>query len=568
MKSFNQHTWIWVTLISLFLWTGCTPQQSKDEEPELPELKLSIKELSLTKAQSVGNIEVNSVQENWNCMIIPSSATWLTAERKNNEIIVTAQPNTTGTARKAKVMVTSGGTTAYASVTQSASDLVLNLKEPKVTLNAQNGHKIIEVLGNDDSWTLEPLAADVQWLRAESISKSGIIILHYKSNDKDKPRNTTLTIRKRDGSKVLVEVTQIAQLTYFLPYEGNRKDLVFVDLIAHEEKRGFELGTFIKAQKGFLSVIPDYLQFHTNSSALPTITYTRPLDFKYPLMFDKIAVELSDRSEVLKGGGYREWLLSHGFKLMYGSNENEPVFESEDGFYMTKLSKDKFSGVSYLNFIPQLLQDGPMPTFSKYPYVDETLYSHITDPNWKFAQVDAWHTARGDEKTLDVPAPIHKYKHALALYKVKNGAGQELIPEHFWYEFYYITNNTHDPTPEYEESVKLLRLAFNDYKKIIFMVGKHEFKVTREFKALAESEGFIYTGIENRGVSFVNRKRDLRLLIQVAFEPDFLGSEITALLAYERINEFDPKAKPTIGQTNFMQVAPMVLSKSHIFKYK
>lgn len=510
---------------------------------ELPaaRLELSRQDLLLGKELGVEQIEVRS-NVAWEAVVASPESNWLQLEQDATQLIVRAEANNTGAERRAKVLVIASGRTAELSVRQSTSEAILSLKGGDLTLNSQGGQTVVELEGNDRKWSLAALDSQADWLSVEPIPSAGMLILTSKRNPSEEERTTTLRLQLSSGNELPIEVRQAGQLTYFLPYEGNRKDLNFYDLIEHERRRGFALGMFALSSETWLGSTPDLLEFHTFSSKLPKLVYTRPHEHEHRLIADKIAVTLSDVQEVHKGGGYREWLLQHGFREAFGSTDTEPFLESEDGYYQAKLSTNKDTGVATLNFYPQLLQECPYPTFPSFPFGTDDILARLKNPQWKFAETNAWHTSRGDSLAIGMKnrygkTDEEKAKYALLVYKANKRAEDISTPDYYFYQLLFTTGRPSDPEPEVVETASTINFCYTNPNLVIFLTDKkNHFKVTREFRQLAEDAGFVYKGISGGKISFTHQERLLRLSVQMAMDQGLFGVEHTALLSFERMD--------------------------------
>lgn len=530
-------------LLPLLFLLGITSSCQREQavEPQTATLQISKQDLQFGKELGVEQIEVKS-NVAWEAVIASPESNWLKLEQDASQLILKAEANDSGVERRAKVLVVASGRTAEVSVRQSTSEAVLSLKGGELTLNSQGGKTVVELEGNDRKWSLKTLESNVDWLSVEPLPSAGMLVLTSKRNPSEEERTTTLKIQLSSGNELPVEVRQAGQLTYFLPYEGNRKDLNFYDLIDHERKRGFALGMFVLSSETWLGSTPDLLEFHTFSSKLPKLVYTRPHEHEHRLIADKIAVTLSDVKEVYKGGGYREWLLQRGFKEAYGSTDTEPFLESEDGYYQVKLSINKDTGVASLNFFPQLLQERPYPTFPNFPFGTDDILSRIKNPLWKFTETNAWHVSRGDSLVFSQKNPYgktdeEKAKYALLIYRSNKTAEAVATPDFYYYQLLFTTGRRTDPEPEVVETASTINFCYTNHNLVIFLTdNKNHFKVTQEFRRLAESAGFVYKGISGGKISFTHQERQLKLSVQMVIEKALFGVDHTALLTFERMD--------------------------------
>ena len=130
--------------------------QPKDDGPEEPTLFLSTQALTLNnQAQNPteAQVQVTTNQPKWN---VSTNATWLTATRKGEGIVVGAEANTLGKDRQAEVVVYAGGRVEKIAVTQSASKIFINVSSETVEAPDHGGQFFIAVETNGGrQWKLK-----------------------------------------------------------------------------------------------------------------------------------------------------------------------------------------------------------------------------------------------------------------------------------------------------------------------------------------------------------------------------------------------------------------------------
>lgn len=519
---------LWMTLL-----TACVPKQDGSSSADNL-IKLSPNELTLSSELSQTQVAIEVPSDDWDAFLSNAEDSWLKLERKGKELIVTAQPNYEATLRRAKVVVIASGASAHLTVSQSAAQAVLDAGGGEILLTAGGGTKTVQIRTNDRGMKVDARPAD--WLELQAIPSSGILIAKYAANLKDEERSVDVEVSFSDGSSANIKFSQASQLTYYLPFEGDRKNLDFAQFIQNEQSRGFALARAQQAAEGdWFASIPDWLEFNTFSSALPSIVYTRDYEYKYAgkLPYAMARIEIADVRELERGKGYRQWLTDLGYRDLYGSTDTAPVLESADMFFLVKTKYDKSTEKTYLEFYPQLMQTQEYPTFGSFPFMDE--YLRIKDAAWTYAEVKAFHDERGDERIHLAPSPATN-KPAIELYKPANKAS-ELVPDRVWYDYYYLMNNRYDTDEAraHEGQIKYVSLCYMDHNKILYTIeeGSREYKCTKEFIKLAESAGFDYQGVRTGGISFTHRERRLDMLVTYApGQAVFFGDDDVAILKF------------------------------------
>ncbi len=547
MKIYNQ----WRLGVVLYLWVttllvACVPKQEETPNGN-QQLKLSSTELTLSSELSVSKVVVDAPAGGWDAFLASAETGWLKLEPQGQELVVTALPNLEAKARRAKIVVVASGVSGHITVQQSAAQPVLDADTGEVMLEAGAGTKTLRIRTNDSRMEVDAQPTD--WLHLQVAPSSGFLIVRYDSNLKDVTRTAEVQIRFSDGSSSSIKFTQAPQLTYFLPFEGDRKNLDFMQFIQYERSRGFALSRAQQAAPSqWFSTTPDWLEFNTFSSALPSIVYTRDYEYKYAgrLPYATSRLEVSDVRELERGKGYRQWLMDLGYRELYGSTDTEPVLESQDQFFIVKTTYDKSAQKTFLEFYPQILQTRAYETFASFPLLDN--YLRFRQADWTYEQVKAFHDSRGDERTYQVIAPATN-KPGIELYKPSDMTSG-LEPDRVWYEYYYLVNNPRLDTEDiraHEGQIKSVSLCYADHNKILYNIeeGSNEYKCTREFIALAVSAGFDYQGVRSGGVAFTHRERNVDMVVMFApKQAVYFGDDDVAVL------KFTPRLIPAAASTS------------------
>ena len=530
----------------LFVSGGCTRENNANEaEPAAPTtLELSKEELTMGKGAGMETVTIQTDAPSWSFIVTPGDASWVTAAQSGSELNITVQPNELPESRKAAITVIAGGLTKQISLEQSSSDLVFNVEtgetseDNSLMFSALGEEKVISVRTNGAGWKVEAADPAAPWLTVHADTNAGVIVLRADRNPETKGRTTTLKLTPASGEQVAITLTQAGQVRYYLPYQEERKVLNYKDLILFEKSRGNALTFFQVGDDSGWWAVPDMLTFASSSDVLPRVTYVRDLGFS--LVYNYAEFPIADKAEILEGGGFREFLKAEGYIERSGSTEEMPQLESADGFLFVDLKADDETGEVTVRFTPQILQDGPMPSFESFPYGVMDSYSHIYNTEWKYPQVDEWelntlHSSVTFEITNTYYAAASD-EMLLKLYQLPEPKANPEDEDFHWYQFYFQQSSTRTdaPSPEFIQAVHYYKLVFKDYEKVIFLIGDNQYKVTKEFRDLAEDNGFVYRGILQSGIVFDKTEDNIRLTVQMDNQDEALfGAPVVAVLQYE-----------------------------------
>ncbi len=525
---------------------GCTPDGTGDKRPSEPSsLELSKTELVIGKEAALETVNVTTDADAWTFLVTPGGADWIEVRQTKQTLEVGVKANESAASRHAVISVIAGGLVKKVTLEQSASDLVFfydgqtDIPEDKLVLSAHGGEKLLSIRTNDKGWRIQPADTGASWLTVHADTEAGIVLLDAERNPEVEARVATLSISLSNGTSQQLTVTQAGQMRYFLPYQEDHYVLNYKDLILFEKERGNALTFFQMGDNSGWWATPDMLTFATSSDVLPRVTYSRDLDFS--LVYNYAEFPIADKSEIQEGGGFRAFLESQGYVQRSGSTPASPQFESPDGFLFVDIKESEDSkGEVKVRFTPQILQSKDMPTFKKFPYGVSETYNHVHNASWKYPQIDAWelNTLKSTSvfsMTNSQYAPASS-EMLLKVYKLPAEKSNPEDEDFHWYQFYFTqaADKTDAPSPEYVQAVHYSKLVFKDYEKVIFLIGDNQFKVTREFKKLAEADGFIYKGIYQEAIVFDKPKDEIRLFVQMDNQDEALfGAPVVAILSFE-----------------------------------
>lgn len=530
-------------LLSSLLLTSC-----EQEAPKIVDVQLSTNELTFGRAietQEVNVVATNicGAPEQWTYTVTPQ-VEWLKLSANEGKLNVSAEENATGNVRKASIAILAGNAIKHIEVSQKAADLLLNLglneeqagttSEERVVVFATAGEeKFVEINTNKEEWSVVPPAED--WLQAVPLRDSYAVKIITQPNPDTTPRRAVITINSGDVSTSFT-VEQKGQLVYFLPYLGNPKKFNLNDLYTYESERGFRFLGVIQSDRRYGN--SDEYYFMSASPKLPRLKYITRDNSNFA--YDEATIDLSDSTEFQAGGGYYNYLKEIGFKERYNSTPLKPIMVSPDGYLLAKLMYEKKIKRPYVQFERQYVPDVPMPTWDKLPSYPEEVERMHYDNLSMYPEIDAWEIAQGSKSVVAINIrkqfgsryPDEWY---LAIYQTNNET--EVSKKEF--RFYEFANSFDRPKPVAEKIglVKSLRLCYNDIEKAIFITDakKNMFRTTPEFEALAEKEGFIFHGMNDKGVSFVNQEKGLKMVVLMFVDPSIFEASRTVTIRYEKL---------------------------------
>lgn len=273
---------------------------------------------------------------------------------------------------------------------------------------------------------------------------------------------------------------------------------------------------------------------------------------------------LSDPTEFREGGGYLHYLKDLGYKERYNSKPDSPKLLSPDGFLVASLFHETRYNEYYVSFKPQYLPDKPLPTFDKLPVYTDEIQKRIYDPSVKFKDISAWEKSLGSKVLIEIPIGNNDPQHPDEMWAAIYQTNQETDVDKQEFRFYEFHLSILRATPEELQSVRILRLCFNDYERVIFETSPGQFRTTPEFEALAEREGFIFYGMNMDGVNFVNKEKGLKMVVLMYVSPEIFGAKKTATIRYEKLPQ--ESGTSAVG-TNNQQEPQEILTSVPALRY-
>lgn len=511
-------------------------QKEEPTEADFGSIVLTHSELSFDRTATSQEVGVKASfpcgkAMDWVYAITPQ-VEWLTITQSSDKLTIATKDNLSSSERHATVAIMANGLVRRIKVAQKGTDLQLNLAEltdNKLQLPNKGGQKYIEVIDGSIDWG--QITSSAEWLSVVPLQDSHTIKLVAAHNHSTEPRQAIVTIKKADASELTITVEQAGQLEYFVPYQEEHKHMIYKDLIAYEEARGFKAVQIQFGDNDFGS--PDALLFETSSQKLPEINYFHRLDSDF--VYDQVMIRLPNPDEFREDGGYLNYLKELGYKERYNSKPDSPKLLSPDGFLVASLFLEKRYGEYYVQFTPQYLPDKPLPTFDKLPVYTDDIKERIYDSSVKYKDIDAWEKSLGSKVVVEIPIGRNDPQHPDEMWAAIYQTNQETDVNKQEFRFYEFHLSILRATPEELQSVRILRLCFNDHERVIFETSPNKFRTTPEFEALAESEGFIFYGMNMDGVNFVNKEKGLKMVVMMYKSPEIFGAKKTATIRYEKL---------------------------------
>lgn len=564
----------WSALLCVLLFSAsCQKVETSGHGAAPGTIGLSSESIELGKLDTSAEVSVESSAETWTAFFSPE-VKWATLKTEGGKIFITTEPNMGSQTRSTTVVVTSDGAMKKMSLKQTGADATLTLSENVVHAPIAGGMLTVDVRANTKKWSIGDMPEGTDWLEAKADREAGVIYLQLAPNATSEEREAVVTLHIEGAESKEMTVIQKGRIAYPLPYDRNLRVFDVGAIIRHGVEYGYILGTYVPSVKTWLGQSDHVILFLTGLEKTPTITYTR--DAEYVLAYQRAEVPLEDKSELLKGGGYRTFLEANGYKERHDSTDELPKLENEDGSIWLDLRavKDKFDSSKVKGYIarftPQLVQDQSYQTFPKLPLEPEMLLKMLNNSHYHFDDIKKFEESQGSSLmfhgTVKVLDPTNYYyknpdETVRVLYKMKKDAADKHIPDYRLsaYNATFVDRYKADNAkPEFIQSMVNLRFCYTDYNLGVFMPDEKSFKVTREFHSLLVSNGFKYMGISKEGIGYVRTSDNLSLMVQMFMgrdaEETFEGHDKILVLTFTR-PESDIKAAMAADDLLFYEAA-------------
>ncbi|SPY35715.1 Bacteroidetes-Associated Carbohydrate-binding Often N-terminal [Porphyromonas cangingivalis] len=497
--------------------------QPKDDGPEEPTLSLSTQALTLNnQAQNPteAQVQVTTNQPKWN---VSTNATWLTATRKGEGIVVGAEANMLGKDRKAEVVVYAGGLVEKIAVTQSASKIFINVSSETVEAPDHGGQFFIAVETNGETWAME--TEEVDWLKA---TKAGEFVkADVAPNKTDAAREAKIYIRVGAETKA-VKVVQAANQVSTVYFPVIDTEMSIYQRAKMEAARGSIVIRLSEPSQGFFGPQPGMLTVIPEAEGFINASYVIPLN--NPMTWELI-VMVADTWERVAEGAFIETLKKEGFAYMEDmSAEKKLVYQNSEKRLRASIleeAQEDGSIVYGVIFERYYIQDKDYPTFSKFPYFLKDL---LDKPDKKVKDIVAFMEGRGykkdqDGKNRSVPEELY-YQTFVKQGEVGKEEPKDVVT-------YYHKTGDQGLDPALLQSLTQFAQIFTQDKinYAMWLRPDGAYVPTKEFIALKDKEGFTANEKERDGTFLYVTADDFVLLLRTVRFSDVNPGEPSLQLA-------------------------------------
>lgn len=352
----------------------------QNQEIDVPKLRLDQNALNFKAEGGEISILVESNQPSW-VAISPEEGKWLDIEKVGNKLTVRAKVNDRPEVRTSYIFISAGGVNQKVSVTQEPSGLSLFLTAEKVEASEKGGTYVVNVLGNDDQWTIESQPTESDWVTVTPNHSAKLITLIVQPNWGEEGRETVVMVYSKDRSRTFeLYIRQIGQAMkgFSLPYLEKVLDYEPA-LIDYEKSHGSYL-----------------LERGPNGKGRTYRFLTRGR-----FVFERI-YEVNDRNRIMRimerpynnrvlSSAYVDFLMANDFKEVFKS-DNKWVGRDENRGFEVTLSSEGYEKITYKRVI-STVQKGEYPTWEIFP--EDLLFKYVGDTTMRFHNVLSAELASG-----------------------------------------------------------------------------------------------------------------------------------------------------------------------------
>lgn len=542
--------------------TSCIPEDKSPNQVVEGAITLSTKELKLgaNAVDPTPMVTVTTEQTSWEPT---STASWLTATKQANSIIISAKANTGDGEREADVLIISGGAVAKVHVTQegggeaSAGDpttLTLDVDPLNIEVPTEGDRYLVRVTAEDKEWKVET-NKEHTWVAARQFPD--FFELTIQANDQATERTSQIFVTVGDESKSLMikQAPNHAKDKYGIPYFGIFLDLK--SLIKYEvEERG---GTMLSYKPGGYTVntlmemvwYPSVLIFSpTQSEVFDELhyKYNKPSDAFMTAWF------ITNKREELMMEKFLPYLEQQGFK------RKETDMDDEYNYYAVKKIDDALTIAvqveiaesdeaprSFVRFAPIYTQVEDYVTYTNFPYeATELIKQGIKLPEVEEIISKEKGKILQRRKVNEVKSESYdKEMYGNELYEVitevPSSSDTDIVNRRYRFDWRKST------APEDHGKLFQVLEYRKDVHKMMWKNPNREWNVTNKFSELLDKEGFKFDPIataKNNGTGVDYYKRvtyngeayELRIYFGVINDGlgyiDFINNGKRALFVY------------------------------------
>ncbi len=522
---------------------SCMPNHNVEEQMSANIFdNVTVNEITLASSGGTQDIAIPS-ESKWS-YFSNAEGDWLTLTQSETGLQVEAAANTSGTERKAVILLLSGKHQKRIDVSQSGADFKMSFSLEEVKYNAQGGMKIIQVSSNAGAWKLQPLPKDISWLKVTGKDNGEVIIIEVEENESYEARDAYITFAAPSGQMTDLRVAQDGKTKFYLPFDPGF-DYNSAQMIRFEKERGNIMQSHTEPTRSAFNDTPGVSQFYTKSKYIPSLVYVRNFgEIKYTgalLLFvfeDATAAkhpELDEYIQMILDAGYEERAVEQGATRAFLRKDSKMIAQVQiypDGAKVT--------------FIPLYPQEKAYPTFDALPTGPSGFMDLLSNPKKKVADVIAFEKAQKSELYQDVnDSKDSTAKESMMFLTGKTGK-QEAQRGYF---FYSPKGDKHNTSADaLFQSTSEIALYFDRVDLGIRIVGARNY-ITNEFAELLKKSGYEYLQ-ESNGTRFYTKRYDkdrlLILYVEAGAYANVLDGKIHLGLGYFFINQ--PEKTSAVAQ--------------------
>ena len=495
---------LWLTLVSLLTLGGCKSDSTPDDSSVG---NVSVSNTALTFANNGGSQDITVTgSKEWTYIANVPEGQWLTLTQSEDKLTVKVAPNQLGAQRTATIVIIGCKNNKKISIIQSAAEAKISFgNTDEITLTNKEESRMVTVETNTQSWSLEPLPTDVDWLRVTASGDNHILILKTSANHSYEARTATIIAKTENGEQFALKVTQKGVEKYILPYVPGETYRT-IDMMNFERERGNILQAY--QQPGYDTLkdepINGITQYITSSDVMPVLVYVQELgDPKYTVA--QTLIYEKDNVSHPETNAYMKLLEANGYELDKEMSQDlvKSYFRKDDlVFAQINITE----GGSVISFKPMYPQIKDYPTFSKLPEGPKGFMDLINNPAVKYKEVLDYETKAGSTfnkvgewPVMDKDNPdLYSY---VSFDTGLTGRQEEGLRSYFFY------TKERPQVSGLLQSVSEVTLYFRDPSLAIRLEGKNKF-VTYEFEDLLTANGYKYDGRNDRETTFYYKRVD------------------------------------------------------------
>ena len=489
---------LWLTMVGLLTLGGCKSDNTPDDST-VGNVSVSNTALTFTNDGGSQDITVTGSKE-WTYIANVPEGQWLTLTQSEDKLTVKVAPNQLGAQRTATIVIIGSKNNKKISVIQSPAEAKISFgNTDEITLTNKEESRMVTVETNTQSWSLEPLPAEVDWLRVTASGDNHILILKATANHSYEARTATIIAKTENGEQFALKVTQNGVDKYIIPYVPGETYRT-IDMMNFERERGNILQAY--QQPGYDTLrdepINGIAQYITSSDVMPVLVYVQEMgDPKYTvaqtLIYEKDNVSHAETE------AYMELLEANGYELDEEMSQDlvKSYFRKDD---LVFVQINITEGGSVISFKPTYPQTKDYPTFSKLPEGPKGFMDLLNNPAVKYKEVLDYETKAGSTFNKAGQGPVMDkdnpdFYRMVSFETNLTGAQEEGMRSYFFY------TKDHPQVSGLLQSVAEVCLYFRNPSLAIRLEGKNKF-VTYEFEDLLTANGYKYDGRSDRGTYF------------------------------------------------------------------